>query len=1352
MFSNEFLKLRRLYNQLKDTDDAVGVETDTLESWAEEIPDYDDLIDNFKYWIKRNKKTISNLYNQFKTSAKLLIPSNRPKKHIDISDNDNVRVKTLGSIYTSNGGKYKKTYLSIAKSLRANLKKLNFKHGRVSLTYIRNPENEDTIYDFLDQAVHIPKLTHSQLDYFDHKEQNRMNKYLDQVEGSEFFIPHDSTLEEVTAQIKQYYDDKKAKSKEYKKSYLKFQLSDQSEKVKNTFNDILASPDKWTLELESQQLKDQPYNDAAISKLRSKLLSKFDALKFSDLPITDKLLIKYRSYRDGIPMWSTIPFNLDDLKNIIGNLSLSLPPDTEPAIDSVEKMGSDSKYTTESDVDNRYYVTYIKVFSPDKKEIKYTRKSGSFFPYLLKPSLNSDILRETLGKCQIFDILTDNIKGKTKVKKELKDNCLIYALKQTELFTNAELNNMRLRQLTRYQKQQDMEDLATEFNLKIFVRDIYDDLQTRQGRTTRGATRNKRKSYFGVENGQVIKLNLYHGHYFLEFRTTLSSPFIRNINIHINSNGVLDDSDICIDKNRHNSYIKSSLLVKALFKHSLFTPLSYADNSLLSTSQHKPYKSVKIEELNFTKSCVQRIAPIKKSPSASSEDVENYDLTTTTAPKNERSFWFCDFETDVSGVFHTPYMCCLKSDDGDISETFNGLTCGKQLLEYLPDNACVYFHNLAYDYRFIALYGLSGALKKGNCVMKATIKYDTKKIHLKDSLPLLSCPLSRLATMFKLENIQKEIFPYKYYTHTRLKSDIGVIAESGLLEDKKWSVDDYILFNDNIDKIPGCRLSDATYSMVKYSEFYCMQDVEILRLAINKFRESFISEFNIDIHAYLTLPSIANEVFNQRVYYPNGKLYKVGGHPHHYMRNAVYGGRCMTAYNKKWHIQQPISDFDAVSLYPSAISRLYTVEGIPEVLDLSTLDSHVNLTAIPSKLSRPSTSAFIVQIKITNVKCHYPFPLITTRTSDGLNLNSDVGITAESPVYMTVSDILLSDLVEFHKITFDIIDGYIWCGNINYDMQKVIIDIFKKRVEYKNEKMPDGSIGNPLQEVYKLLMNAVYGKTIQKAITTKTIYIEEGEKLEKVWIRHYNAITEDITICNYESNPNCPNIHAITMNKSINKHFVYILLGVHILDMSKRIMNEVMCLAYNKKCSIFYQDTDSMHILTSDIPKLEKAYKNKYDRELIGSSMGQFHSDFTPLYKNGPSPVATESFFVGKKIYYDHLESPAKDATFDALTFGDHFRGKGLTDVSIINASIYYSDIENLPLTNDKISQNFILTDNHIRNLYYYLYLGFELKFDLAIGKPSFKMMKNLTVSTNSSFIRTASSKYEIGDINTYFI
>ena len=165
----------------------------------------------------------------------------------------------------------------------------------------------------------------------------------------------------------------------------------------------------------------------------------------------------------------------------------------------------------------------------------------------------------------------------------------------------------------------------------------------------------------------------------------------------------------------------------------------------------------------------------------------------------------------------------------------------------------------------------------------------------------------------------------------------------------------------------------------------------------------------------------------------------------------------MTAYNKKWHTQKKLCDFDAVSLYPSAMARLYTVSGVPKVIEPMNLQMDF--------LSKQS--AYIVEIEVTKVNKHYPFPLLV-RKVNGFNVNDDHLV---EPVKMIVDNIYLEDLIHFQKIEFSILRGYYWDGKKDYTIQSVIKDIFNKRLHYKKQK-------NPLQNLYKLIMNSCYGKTI----------------------------------------------------------------------------------------------------------------------------------------------------------------------------------------------------------------------------------------------------------------------------------
>jgi hypothetical protein len=352
-----------------------------------------------------------------------------------------------------------------------------------------------------------------------------------------------------------------------------------------------------------------------------------------------------------------------------------------------------------------------------------------------------------------------------------------------------------------------------------------------------------------------------------------------------------------------------------------------------------------------------------------------------------------------------------------------------------------------------------------------------------------------------------------------LVTNVGDIQNCGLNEDSAWSESDYKLFNENIDKI-GARIEETKFDMKLYARFYCEQDVRILRKAFNAFRDGFLEDFELDVFDYVSISALANEVFNQRVYNPNGNLFKVSGIIRAFLAQAIHGGRCMCAFNKKWDIKEALTDFDAVSLYPSAMTRLYTVSGKPKVLDE------------PKKLTYEwlkNQSAYVVEIEITKIGKRYPFPLITQKVN-GLNLNNDE-LTPGSQIKMFVDNIYLEDLIEFQKIEFKIIRGYYWSGDRDYRIQDEIRKIFAKRVEYKKEK-------KSLEALYKLIMNSCYGKTIERAVEKDYVFKHEGDEFNKFMLKNYNTVVEDVQLRD-------SNIHMIKRIKPIDKHFNFSLLGIH---------------------------------------------------------------------------------------------------------------------------------------------------------------------------------------------------------------
>ena len=337
-------------------------------------------------------------------------------------------------------------------------------------------------------------------------------------------------------------------------------------------------------------------------------------------------------------------------------------------------------------------------------------------------------------------------------------------------------------------------------------------------------------------------------------------------------------------------------------------------------------------------------------------------------------------------------------------------------------------------------------------------------------------------------------------------------------------------------------------------------------------------------------------------------------------------------------------------------------------------------------------SAFIVDIEITKVGKELAFPIIMHKTKQG---NRNENVCCE----MRVDNYELEDLIKFQQIEFNIKRGYYWDSPKSDLFSKEIKRIYDLRVVYKKQD-------NPLQEILKLLMNSAYGKTIQRPIKTdykyKTIKSKDKDGNDKFDADCYMKKNGRIINQFYDIGSN---IRCFEVNKSFDNYFVPNLIGVQILSMSKRIMNEVMCLAEDLGIIIYYQDTDSMHIPVDKVPLLEEEYYKEYGRKLRGSDMGQFHPDFESDILKGDIQ-SVESYFLGKKAYCDKLKGD-EEGVYD-----HHLRMKGIPN------NLLDSEYED-PL-----------------DLYKHLYEGGEYTFNLLKLKPSFEMTKNMNIKTRTQFNR----------------
>ena len=538
--------------------------------------------------------------------------------------------------------------------------------------------------------------------------------------------------------------------------------------------------------------------------------------------------------------------------------------------------------------------------------------------------------------------------------------------------------------------------------------------------------------------------------------------------------------------------------------------------------------------------------------------------------------------------------------------------------------------------------------------------------------------------MFNLGEIEKELYPYNKINET-------VILENELSIDEckdEFSKEDFIKFKEmiyNSDFI----INENKIDVEKLTIFYCLRDCEVLYYGLKKFEEMTMELFNnANGLRFLTISSLSFYVMTENCF---SGLDKYCGDIKKFIRKAIRGGRCMVQNNQKIKVNDEIVDFDACSLYPSAMSRLYLPTGKVYASNDKEEIKLIYKCLMDEKqvihTEKKFVSAMIIKCKIIKVGKNRTFPLLSIM-KDGISnyTNSMKG----KEVYLT--HIELQDFIKYQEGEVEFLECIYWVGDKDTRMAEKIKYFYNLRAQYKKE-------GNQLQEVLKLFMNSSYGKTIQKDTENEDRMFNKNTT--DIFLKNnYGRIKEVIEINN--------ETYWIKLNGSSSCNYIPVHIGCLILGMSKRIMNEVICTAEDNNIDVYYQDTDSIHIKRKDVESLARAFEASFGRELIGVEMGQFHVDF-PLINNKET-WSKKSIFLGKKCYIDCLTNIDGEEE-------DFIRMKGVPEKVIRNTA---KDI-----------------GIELYDLYNKMYDGEEISFDLLNSNmPSFEYQKNFGIKLREEFKR----------------
>ena len=849
---------------------------------------------------------------------------------------------------------------------------------------------------------------------------------------------------------------------------------------------------------------------------------------------------------------------------------------------------------------------------------KFFNNMGGFFPFYNNTKLD-------LSRYQIFK------QGEIS-NKDVRENCLIHSLKCADIDESL-INNVKLAFVNNsHIKSRDLQKVANIIGRTINLKKFYEDTLIKSVYKTKEPN-----------DKPIVKLAIFKNHYFIDEQTMITRFALNNYD-KLNHLEDFENITLIREFKTKTSYqrkpsqrkIDSISMVKILYKADKF--IAGDMSNFVEKSENKDTKDlIYLGNIEEEQKITQK-KKINKKMLYKPHEIFYGDIETYTNGENHELQLIGVADNDDDSNYVPIFNVCDGVYEGHESPEKSAV---RDFLNYVTkngkQNALCYFHNLKYDYNIIEKYiSIIQKCQKDGQIYNVLITHKSKKVELRDSLKMIAMPLSKFGKTFDLPAHirKKEAIAYGYYT----KLNNGELIKPEKYR-KLLPISDQKIF----DEVSIPFIKKGLFNPLKYYKDYLKLDCLVLKQGIKKFTTIIDQATNgkTSVPSKLSISSLSDTYFINSGAYE--LVYQVNGNLREYIGKAVYGGR--VSVNPKYQMKEingKLLDFDACSLYPSAIYRLCQETGLPTG---------------KAKRFDPTTQNWrdyiycVLTVKITKVNKHQQIPFIAHKSK-----GSTQYLNEPPSENIVIDKITLEDYINFQGIEYEIIDGVYWSGVGNRQMGESIKKLYDERLMYKKQ-------GNQaMQQAIKLMLNSAYGKTVLRKSFTKTSFVKNNtEEYNNYIFNNFNTIRSSRDMNNGKSE-----IEEIDSDASYNRAHI----GAMILSMSKRIMNEVFDIANSNNIPFYYTDTDSIHMNFDDEEKLRKLYNKKYNRELVGKNLCQFHGDFD-LDGAVSDIYATTSIFVNKKVYLDILESTNKDGE---KINGYHIRLKGITTEGLAHEAKKYEN------------------------------------------------------------------------------
>jgi hypothetical protein len=457
---------------------------------------------------------------------------------------------------------------------------------------------------------------------------------------------------------------------------------------------------------------------------------------------------------------------------------------------------------------------------------------------------------------------------------------------------------------------------------------------------------------------------------------------------------------------------------------------------------------------------------------------------------------------------------------------------------------------------------LDPTIKDGKIINLELSSIDCK-LNFRDSLLMLPNSLKKLAIAFKVEN--KGLFPYSFANTVELNY-IGKVPSMEMFND--ITLEEYNLYIENFKN----NLWSLRTETIKYCELDCI----ILYKIIEIFNSLIFEKFDLNIHKFPTLPSLAFAIYRCK-YLNDFKIPKLVGQIFNDIRMSYTGGA--TDMYKPYG--NNIYRYDVNSLYP------YIMKSTPMPIG--------NIKFFEGDILKFEPDAFgFFEVEVT-APDNLNEPIIQTKveTSQGLRTVAPLG------TWTTVlfSEELYNAMKYGYK--FKVYRGYLF--DKGYIFTDYVNDLYSIKQSHKKD--------HPMYLISKLLLNSLYGRfgmadalSNHKIITNNELF----SMIDNYTIDDVIQLENNKSLVSFKDETKLKEIFI--NNYSSDNANISIGIASAITSGARIFMSQFK---NNPEFTLYYSDTDSIDI------------NKPLDSKFIGPELGKMKLEY----------VFKEATFLAPKVY-----------------------------------------------------------------------------------------------------------------------